>query len=100
MFCHPPPGTGGVLTSLGIFVILLTVFYITRGKGPFHLDPQGTPGAFEPFLTKYVAAAQYVIGLASGSIVLLVGASALHGGDGRLPWFYASPRASALDTYG
>ena len=32
-----------------------------------------------------------MIGLATGSIVLIVGSSALHGQGGRLPWFYASP---------
>jgi hypothetical protein len=36
-------------------------------------------------------ASEYIIGLATGSIVLLVGSSALHGQSGRLPWFYASP---------
>ena len=32
-----------------------------------------------------------MIGLATGSIVLIVGSSALHGERGHLPWFYASP---------
>jgi hypothetical protein len=32
-----------------------------------------------------------MIGLATGSIVLLVGSSVFHGRDGHLPWFYASP---------
>jgi len=48
-------------------------------------------GAFEPFLAKYIRVAEYVIGLATGSIILLVGSSALHGQGGHLPWFYASP---------
>jgi hypothetical protein len=32
-----------------------------------------------------------MIGLATSSIVLLVGSSALNGQGGHLPWFYASP---------
>jgi len=88
---HPPPGTSGVVTSVGVFLAISLLAYLTRGPGPFNLDPQNKPGAFEPFLAKYVRAGEYVIGLATGSIVLLVGSSALHGQSGRLPWFYASP---------
>lgn len=32
-----------------------------------------------------------MIGLATGSIVLIVGSSAVHGQGGHLPWYYASP---------
>ena len=32
-----------------------------------------------------------MIGLASGSIVLIIGSSVLHGQAAHLPWFYASP---------
>jgi len=88
---HPHPGTSGLITGVGIFLAIGGLTYSTRGTGPFNLDPQNRPGAFEPFLAKYVRAAEYVIGLATGSIVLLVGSSALHGQGGRLPWFYASP---------
>jgi hypothetical protein len=35
--------------------------------------------------------AEYGIGLATGSIVLLIGSAIFHGKDGRLPPFYASP---------
>ena len=55
------------------------------------MDPQGNVGAFEPFLARYIRVAEFIIGLATGSIVLLVGSSALHGQGGHLPWFYASP---------
>ena len=40
---------------------------------------------------KYIRLGEFVVGLATGSIVLLVGSSALHGQNGHLPWFYASP---------
>jgi hypothetical protein len=88
---HPPPGASGVITGVCIFLAIGTLAYATREPGPFNLDPQNRSGAFEPFLAKYLRVAEYVIGLATGSIVLLVGSSALHGQSGRLPWFYASP---------
>lgn len=88
---HIPPGSSGLSTGVGIFLAIGVLAYVTRGPGPFNLDPQNRPGAFEPFLAKYVRASEYIIGLATGSIVLLVGSSALHGQGGRLPWFYASP---------
>ena len=55
------------------------------------MEPKGEEGAFEPLLQKYLHLAEFTIGLATGSIVLLVGSSILHGRDGRLPWFFASP---------
>jgi hypothetical protein len=65
--------------------------YFTKEHAAYNLDPLAKPGAFEPLLSKYIRAAEFVIGLATGSIVLLVGSSALHAQGGRLPWFYASP---------
>ena len=55
------------------------------------MDPEQKSGAFEPFISRYIRAAEFIVGLATGSIVLLVGSSALHGQAGHLPWFYASP---------
>jgi len=89
--CHPPPGTSGLVVGAVLFLVIGTSVYFTREDGPFNLDPQGKAGAFEPFLVKYLRVAEFIIGLATGSIVLLVGSSALHGQGGRLPWFYASP---------
>jgi hypothetical protein len=63
---------------------------ITRNPGTYDLDPKGIHGAFEPFLTKYLRIGEFIVGLASGSIVLLIGSSALHNG-GSLPSSYASP---------
>jgi hypothetical protein len=76
-------------------IIVLAVWlnrYRTRKKAPvYNLDPQGKSGAFEPLLQKYLHLAEFTIGLATGSIVLLIGSSVLHEKDGRLPPFYASP---------
>ncbi len=42
-------------------------------------------------LQKYLHLAEFMISLATGSIVLLIGSSFLHGRDGRLPGFYTTP---------
>jgi hypothetical protein len=90
---HPFPGFSGVMLGLLAFVLIGLLSYFTKKReiGAYNLDPKGKPGAFEPILTRYLRASEFVIGLATGSIVLLVGSSALHGNGGHLPWFYASP---------
>jgi len=85
------PGISGLIVGTAIFIGIGTAVYFTREFESYNLDPQGKSGAFEPFLAKYIRTSEFIIGLASGSIVLLVGSSALHGQGGRLPWFYASP---------
>src|SRR5205823_3712848 len=85
------PGTAGFATAL---VILIGVFLMSYGAKRFdryNLDPQGRAGAFEPFLARYIRTAEFIVGLATGSIVLLVGSSALHGQTGHLPSTYTSP---------
>ena len=72
--------------------VIWAIRYLPRRKfTAYNIDPQGKPGAFEPLLQKYLRLGEFMIGLATGSIVLLVGSSVLHGKDGHLPWFYASP---------
>jgi hypothetical protein len=84
------PGTGGLVIGPSLFIVLGIGLRCTKKFDAYHLDPKGEPKTFEPFLAKYIRAAEFIIGLATGSIVLLVGSSALHS-QGRLPWFYASP---------
>jgi hypothetical protein len=75
-------------------VILVGIFcasFFTKQSESYDLDPMGVAGAFEPILGRYVRLAEFVVGLATGSIVLLVGSSAFHSQAGHLPWFYASP---------
>ena len=88
---HPFPGFSGVVIGPVIVVGVWAVSYFTKEFESYNLDPKGVPGSFEPLLGKYIRAAEFIIGLATGSIVLLVGSSALHAQGGRLPWFYASP---------
>jgi hypothetical protein len=88
---YVPPGTAGFCVGLGLFLL---VRYIadkrTAQSGTFTFEPRGVPGTFEPRLANYVRAVEYLLGLATGSIVLLVGSSALHP-NGTLPWVFASP---------
>jgi hypothetical protein len=88
---HPFPGFSGIMLGAVVFVVIGALSYLTKKDVPYNLDPQGKAGAFEPFLVKYLRLAEFMIGLATGSIVLLVGSSAFHGQAGHLPWFYASP---------
>jgi hypothetical protein len=87
-----PSGLGGITTSLAVPAVLWCLLYSRRKKvSSYNLDPQGKAGAFEPLLQKYLRLAEFTIGLATGSIVLIVGASFLHGKEGHLPSFYANP---------
>jgi hypothetical protein len=88
---HPFPGFSGVVLALASFAVIYWLSYREHKHGPFDLDPKGKPGGYEPFLAKYLRLGEFVIGLATGSIVLLVGSSALHGQSGHLPWFYSTP---------
>lgn len=90
---HPFPGFSGAALGALISVTVGSLSYFTKKKeiGAYNLDPKGRPGAFEPILGRYLRVGEFVIGLATGSIVLLVGSSALHGQNGHLPWVYATP---------
>jgi hypothetical protein len=79
---HPFPGFSGVILGPVIIAGVWATSYFTKEFESYNLDPKGVPGSFEPLLGKYIRAAEFIIGLATGSIVLLVGSSALHKGDG------------------
>ena len=88
---HLFPGLCGLLVGLGTLVLVwIVVNWRTENAEYFNFDALGEKGAFEKFLPIYVRAAEFIVGLASGSIVLLVGSSAFRA-SGRLPWFFASP---------
>jgi hypothetical protein len=88
---HPIPGFSGMALGPVVFAVVGAASYLTKEHESYNLDPKGESGKFEPFLAKYLRLSEFIIGLATGSIVLLVGSSALHGQGGHLPWFYASP---------
>ena len=83
-------GLWGVVTGLLIFGLTwLIVLFRTPGFSSFRFDADGA-GDFEKLLALYIDLAKFLLGLASGSIVLLVGSSALHS-TGSLPPSYAAP---------
>lgn len=88
---HLFPGFSAVVTVAVIASVIWTISFKTKRFSAYNLDPKGSPGAFEPLLQKYLHLAEFMIGLATGSIVLLVGSSFFRGQNGHLPWFYASP---------
>lgn len=88
---HPFPGFSGAVTSAAISAVLGVYLRLTKKHKTYNLGPGGNPREYEPIMNRYIRLAEFMIGAASGSIVLVVGSSALHGNGGRLAWFYASP---------
>jgi hypothetical protein len=88
---HPFPGFSGSATSIGILCAMWLFRRSTKKHPAYNLGTGGDPHAYEPIMNRYIRLAEYMIGAASGSIVLIVGSSALHGQGGKLAWFYASP---------
>ena len=69
------PGFPGLATAVGLFVVIWILVYLkTRGQ-PVVFDPEGKHGEFgKTLLPMYLDITKTVLGLASGSIVLLIGA--------------------------
>jgi hypothetical protein len=87
--CHVPPGSAGFAYGLVLFG---TTWLIAHWRCPFPsitFEPRG-PGSFENRLVNYTKVAETVIGLASGSVIALVGSSVLRT-NSHLPWYFASP---------
>ena len=72
-------------------IVAWVASYCGKTYPAYNIDPQNVPGTFEPILARYLRIAEFIVGLDTGSIVLIVGSSALHGQAGHLPWVYASP---------
>jgi hypothetical protein len=88
---HFSPGFTGIAAAVALFVLMwLIACLTTEHASSFDFDALGEKGAFEKLLPIYLHVAEFTIGLAAGSIVLLVGSAALHQ-TGRLPWVYTSP---------
>jgi hypothetical protein len=88
---HPFPGFSGVVCSIAVGIGMWVFRRRTKKFEKYNLGPGGDTKAYEPILARYIRLAEFMIGLATGSIVLIVGSSAVHGQGGHLPWFYASP---------
>jgi hypothetical protein len=87
------PGFGGIAASAGLFFVLWLIARLSLPKGPFLMDPLGKEGAFLPLFSIYLDLAKFVIGLASGSVAVLVGAATYRstGPTGHLLESFASP---------
>jgi len=84
------PGFYGVVVGVFLFLVTWLLAWLVAEGPALEFDAQGEKGAFEPLLSNYLDVAKFVLGLASGSIVLLVGSVTFHAG-GRLPSSFASP---------
>jgi hypothetical protein len=88
---HPFPGASGIFVGFFVPCLLWAFFYRSKKAPSYDMDPKGVVGAFEPFLARYLRLSEAIVGLSTGSIVLLIGSSVFHSQSGHLPWFYASP---------
>jgi hypothetical protein len=66
----PIPGFSGLGLGAVVFLIVRTVSFLVKKVDSYNLDPMGKAEALEPFLAKYLRAAEFIIGLATGSIVV------------------------------
>ena len=82
-------GVPGLLTSVGVFFVLYIWQCFAIPSGNYTFEPRG-PGSFEPALLRYSRLTEFIVGLATGSIVLLAGTSIFHS-NVRLPPLYGSP---------
>jgi hypothetical protein len=68
------PGFPGVATGVGLFAITWLIVYLRTRAQPVIFDPGGVHGEFgKRLLPMYLDITKFVLGLAAGSIVLLVG---------------------------
>jgi hypothetical protein len=83
-------GIKGGLTAAAIFIFFYCVALIFVQRGTYTFEHRG-PGSFEPTLRRYTRLVEFIVGLASGSIVLLAGSSVWQSPSGRLPQKFGSP---------
>lgn len=82
-------GWPGVVAGIGVFVLTWLILEILTPRiGGFTFEP--FEGFFDKILPIYLDIAKFIIGLAAGGIVLVIGSSAL-GSTKQLPQGYASP---------
>jgi hypothetical protein len=86
------PGFPGVATAAGLFALVWIIVSLRTKKGPVVFDPEGKHGEFgKALLPMYLDIAKFVMGLAAGSIVLLVGSLNLTQSNARPLRSFASP---------
>jgi len=80
-------GCSGIWVGIAVLIIMWGIAYWRLKKGPFDFDARGEAGTFEKLLTFYNDILKFILGLASGSIVLIVGLRKSE----QLPSSFASP---------
>ena len=83
------PGARGLICGVLIFGACYIVALCDIKPRNYPIDPDG-PRSFEPGMNRYARLVEFLVGLATGSIVLLAGSSVLRSG-GKLPLSYGSP---------
>ena len=72
------PGFPGIATALGLFAIVWLIVWLTTRSLSLNFDPGGAEGEFgRGLLPIYLDITKLILGIAAGSIVLLVGSSNL-----------------------
>jgi hypothetical protein len=87
------PGFPGIVTAVGLFATVWLIVWV-KTKGPsFSFEPEGAQGEFgRRLLPIYLDITKLILGIAAGSIVLLVGSSNLvQQSSGRSLKSFASP---------
>jgi len=86
------PGFPGVATAVGLFAFIWLIVYLKCKGQPVMFDPGGKHGEFgKRLLPMYLDITKSVLGLAAGSIVLLVGAMNFNQSSTRSLKAFASP---------
>jgi hypothetical protein len=87
------PGFPGVATALGLLPLLWLIVFLETRSSPFSFEPRGVDGEFgKELLPIYLDITKLMLGIAAGSIVLLVGSSNLiQQSGGRSLKSFASP---------
>jgi hypothetical protein len=86
-------GLPGVLTALGLFLVLWLIVFLRTPGTSFTFDPGGSEGEFgKTLLPMYLDIAKFVLGLAAASIVFcLFGSSNVNQPSARPLKYFASP---------
>jgi hypothetical protein len=86
------PGFPGVATAVGLFALIWLIVYLKSKGQPVIFDPEGKHGEFgKRLLPMYLDITKFVLGLAAGSIVVLVGSLNFNQSNGRSLKPFASP---------
>ena len=86
---HLVSGGAGLVVGVIIFSIIWFITYLRCPFASITFEPRG-PGSFDSRLGNYTKAAETIVGLASGSVVLLAGSSVLRT-NSHFPASFSSP---------